>query len=48
MYTLTNSGTGSDGARVVIITCSSCGYFEEHFTQQGLDKLGKPRDRCRR
>ena len=45
MYTLTSSGTDSRGAQVVIITCSSCGYSEEHFRDQGLDKIGKPCDR---
>ena len=48
MYQLTRSGTDSHGADVVIITCSSCGYYEEHFTQQGLSKVGKPCNRCRR
>ncbi len=48
MYTLTgtDSGTDSHGAQVVIITCSSCGYFEEHFQDRGLEKIGKPCDRC--
>ena len=46
MYTLTGSGTDSHGAQVVIITCSSCGYFEEHFQDPGLAKVGKPCDRC--
>ena len=48
MYQLTRSGTDSHGADVVIITCSSCGYCEEHFTQKGLSKVGKPCNRCRR
>ena len=46
MYTLTSSGTDSQGAYVVIITCNSCGYFEEHFRDRGLDKVGKRCERC--
>ena len=46
MYQLTRSGTDSHGANVVIITCNSCAYFEEHFRDRGLDKVGKPCDRC--
>ena len=46
MYTLTSSSTDSHGAQVVIITCSSCSYSEEHFSDRGLDKVGKPCDLC--
>ena len=46
MYTLASSGTDSRGAQVVVITCQACGYFEEHFRDRGLDKLGKRCDRC--
>ena len=45
MYELASSGTDSQGADVVTITCSYCGYLEEHFTQKGLSKVGKPCDR---
>ena len=48
MYTLTSSGTDSHGAHVVIITCQACGYFEEHFRDRDLDKVGTLCDRCRR
>ena len=48
MYQLTSSGADSHGADVVIITCSFCGYFKEHFTQQGLKKVDKTCDRCRK
>ena len=46
MYTLTSSGADSHGAQVVIITCSSCGYSQEHFSDRGLDKVGTRCDRC--
>ena len=46
MYTLTSSATDSRGAHVVIITCNSCGYFEQQFRDRVLDKIGKPCDRC--
>ena len=46
MYTLTSSDTDSRGAQVVVITCQYCGYFEKHFRDRGLDKVGKPCDRC--
>ena len=48
MYQLTSSGQGSHGTQVVVITCSVCGYFEEHFAQRGLDKVGRRCDRCSR
>ena len=48
MYTVTSSGRDSHGAEVVIITCQACGYFEEHCTHRGLDKMGKRCDRCGR
>ena len=48
MYTLTSSGTDSHGAGVVVTTGQACGYFEEHFTQCELDKVGKKCDRCGR
>ncbi len=35
MYQLTSSGTDSQGVVVVIITCNSCGYFEEHLRDLG-------------
>ena len=47
MNKLNSSGADSHGAAVVI-TCSSCGNSEEHFTQQGLTKVGKPYNRCRK
>ena len=48
MYTVTRKGRDSHGADVVIITCQVCGYFEEHFTQRGLDQVGMKCDRCGR
>ncbi len=48
MYEITSTGQDSHGADVVIITCRACGYFEEHFARRGLDKVGKPCDRCGR
>ncbi len=48
MYQLTSSGADSQGADVVIITCNSCGYYEEHFTQQGVNKVGKHCNQCRK
>ena len=47
-YEITSSGRDSHGADVVIITCWSCGYYEEHFPQRGPAKVGKPCDRCGR
>ena len=47
MYKLNNSGADSHGA-VVVITCSSCGHFEEPFTKKRLTKVGKPSHRCRK
>ena len=35
MYQLTSSGADSQGSDVVIITCSSRGYFEEHLRDLG-------------
>ena len=46
MYALTSSGTNSHSAQVVVITCQLCGYFEEHFRHRGLQKVGRPCDRC--
>ena len=46
MYTLTPSGTDFQSAQVVVITCQACGYFEEHFRDRGLQKVGTPCDRC--
>ena len=46
MYTLTSSGTDNHGAHAVVITCQACGYFEEHIRHRGLQKVGKPCDRC--
>ena len=48
MYAITSSGRDSHGAEVVIVTCQACGYFEEHFTDPGLSKVGKMGDRCGR
>ena len=48
MYELTISGQDSRGARAITITCNACGYYEKHFTQRGLDKVGKRCDRCSR
>ena len=45
MYTLTSSATDSRGADAVVITCQACGYFEEHFRDQGLRKVSTPCDR---
>ena len=47
MYDITGAGKDTRGADVVIITCQACGYNEEHFTQGGKAKVGKPCDRCR-
>ena len=46
MYAVTSDGKDSHGAQVVIITCRSCGYFEEHFRTCGLQKAGTRCDRC--
>ena len=46
MHILTGSGTYPHGAQIVLITCQACSYFEEHFRQQGLRKVGRPCDRC--
>ena len=46
MYALTSEGQDSHGVQVVIITCRSCGYFEEHFRDHGLAKAGTKCDRC--
>ena len=46
MDTLTSSGIDSHGSHVVIITCQACGYFEEHFRDRGLEKVGNRWDRC--
>ena len=46
MYTVTSSGRDSRGAEVVIITCGACGYYEEHFTDRGIFRVGKVCDRC--
>ena len=46
MYTHTSSCTASHGAQVVITTCTTCGYFEEHFRDRCLDKVGKRFERC--
>ena len=48
MYTLTSTGRDRRGVEVVVITCSACRDFEEHFTDLGLSKVGKRCDRCRR
>ena len=48
MYTLTGSGTDFRGAHVVVITCSSCGYFEEHFARQRLTNSVRKCYRCGR
>ena len=48
MYNLTRSARDRDSVEEVVITCSACGYFEEHFTGQGLSKVGKRCDRCSR
>ena len=48
MYALTSSGRDSRGAEVVDNPCEACGYYEEHFTDTGIAKIGKPCDRCRR
>ena len=48
LYEITSSGQDSHGADVVIITCRSCGYYEEHFAQRGLAKAGRKCDRCGR
>ena len=48
MYTLSSTGRDRGGAQVVLITCSACGYFEEHFTGQGQAKVGKRCERCSR
>ena len=48
MYTITGRGRDSRSAVVVVITCQACGYFEEHFTDRGLDKAGRRCDRCGR
>ena len=48
MYEITGTGRDSSGAEVVIITCQACGYFEEHFTDCGLSKVGRRCDRCGR
>ena len=29
----------------MIITCRSCGHYEEHFTQQELTKVSRPCNR---
>ena len=46
MYTLTSAGTDSHDARVVIIICQACGYFDEHFRHRCLEKVDRPCDRC--
>ena len=48
MNQLNSSGADNQGADVVAIACSSCGYFEEHFTKTGLTKVGRPCDQCRK
>ena len=48
MYAVTSEGQDSHGAQVVIITCRSCGYFEEHFRARGLAKAGTRCNRCSR
>ena len=48
MYTLTGRGRDRGDVEVVVITCSACGYFEEHFTGPGLSKVGKRCARCSR
>ena len=46
MSTLTSSGADPRGAKIVVITCQACGYFEEHFRDRGLRKVGRPCDWC--
>ncbi len=48
MNQLNSSGADNQGADVVAIACSSCGYFEEHFTKNGQTKVGRPCDQCRK
>ena len=45
MFTVTSTGRDGYGAKLIIITCQPCGYFEEHFTDRGLFKVGKMCDR---
>ena len=51
MYVITGGGRdrqGSPGAEVVVATCQSCGYWEEHVTDPALVKVEKKCDWSRR